>query len=688
MARYGSVTFLSASLLFLVQPLFAREILPWFGGAQSVWTTCLVCFQVLLLCGYLYAHWGRRLGIRRQAILHLALLILSLTLLPVVAAPAWKPTGTESPTWQLTGLLMTAVGGPYLLLASTAPLLHDWFGRQQPGQSPYPLYAVSNAGSLLALLAYPALVEPLFPVSSQATLWSAAYVTFVIACAWTALGVARAGAGASDNPVAGESGDRSPSPSRPDLVLWLALSACGSGLLIALTNHVTMDVAVVPFLWVLPLSLYLLTFVLAFAGLYRRSLWGSLLVLGLGAMTLLWNWGFALPFAVQLLGSASVLFIACMVCHGELARSAPPSPHLTTFYLTVAAGGALGGLLVALVAPVVFKDFWELPLFLLVSYALLVVVVHRDRGSAINALARPLSSAALVSVLVLATAGFVLPTVSRDRGTLATARNFYGVLRVQDAPAGMLVAERVLMVGRIFHGGQFLDPGRKREATAYFTAGSGVEMAIRRHPRRRAGESLQIGVIGLGVGTIAAWGQPGDSIRFYEINPAVDAFARQYFSFLADSEADVTVVLGDGRLSLERELTAARNRRLFDVLVIDAFSGDAVPVHLLTLESADLYLKALAQDGVIAFQVTNRHLDLARVVRGIAAARDMEAIEVSFDPPEGSGAIPNSWILLTKNERLLEEVLPNATPPDSERTVVWTDDYSGLFGILRQRSEL
>ena len=520
----------------------------------------------------------------------------------------------------------------------------------------------------------------------------------MIVCTWTALGVARAGADALPPPSTGRDARRAPSPSGPDVALWLALSACGSGLLIALTNHITMDVAVVPFLWVLPLSLYLLTFVVAFAGLYRRSLWGSLLVLGMGAMALLWNWGFALPFAVQLVGSTGVLFTACMVCHGELARSAPGGQHLTTFYLTIAAGGALGGLSVALLAPAVFPDFWELPLFLLSSYALLVVVVHRNRGSVLKVIDRTVSQVALISVLVLATAGFVLPTVRRDRGTVATARNFYGVLRVQDSPPGMLESERVLLVGRIFHGGQFLDPERKREATAYFTAGSGVEMAIRRHPRRRAGENLQIGVIGLGVGTIAAWGERGDSIRFYELNPAVVTFARQYFSFLADSEADVAVVPGDGRLSLEREAADAQNRRHFDVLVIDAFSGDAVPVHLLTLdavpvhlltlESADLYLEVLAQDGVLAFQVTNRHLDLARVVRGVAAARDMEAVEVSFDPAEGSGATPNSWILVTRNERLLEEVRPHATPQESESTVVWTDEHSGLFGILRQRSEL
>ena len=280
-------------------------------------------------------------------------------------------------------------------------------------------------------MAYPTLVEPLFPVSRQAALWSAAYAAFAIVCTWLALGVARAGSHASPTPGTGTDERRVPSPSGSDVGLWLALSACGSGLLIAVTNHITMDVAVVPFLWVLPLSLYLLTFVFAFAGLYRRSLWGSLLVLGLGAMALLWNWGFALPFAVQFMGSAAVLFTACMVCHGELARSAPGAPHLTTFYLTIAAGGALGGLLVALLAPAVFSDFWELPLFLLASYALLVVVIHRDRRAVPEAVTLPLSSAALVSVLVIASAGFVLPTVRRDRGTVATARNFYGVLRVQ-----------------------------------------------------------------------------------------------------------------------------------------------------------------------------------------------------------------------------------------------------------------
>ena len=682
MARFGGITFLGACLLFLVQPLFARELLPWFGGAQSVWTTCLVCFQVLLLGGYLYSHLGRRVGIRRQAVLHGVLLLLSLASLPIAVSPNWKPTGAESPTWWLVGLLATTVGGPYLLLATTAPLLHDWFGRQRPDRSPYPPYAVSNVGSLLALLAYPTLVEPLFAVSRQATLWSAAYVGFVIACAWLSLGVARGGADAS--PTTRTEDDRWVSaPSRHEVGLWLALSACCSGLLVALTNHITLDVAVVPFLWVLPLSLYLLTFVFAFAGLYRRSLWGPLLVLALGAMAILWNWGFALPFAVQIVGSAVVLFTGCMVCHGELARSAPGAPYLTAFYLTMAAGGGLGGLLVALVAPTVFPDFWELPGFLLLAYALLFVVVHRDRAPTRRGASRTLRWAVFASILIVATAGFVLPTLRRDRGTVATARNFYGVLRVQDAPAGMLDNQRVLRVGRIFHGGQFLDPARTLEATSYFTAGSGVEMAIRRHPRRLAGQTLKLGVIGLGVGTLAAWGERGDSVRFYEINPAVATFARSYFSFLDDSEAAVTVVLGDGRLSLEREVADPENHRRFDVLVVDAFSGDAVPVHLLMRESADLYQSALAPDGVLVFQVTNRHLDLARVVRGIAAAKNLEAVQISFDPTEGSGGTPNSWILATRNEELLERVRPDATPPGSEPAVLWTDDHSNLFGILR-----
>lgn len=679
MASFVGVTLAGAFLLFLVQPLVARQVLPWFGGAQSVWTLCLLFYQTMLLGGYLYAHLGERWGARRQALLHAALLMASLALLPITASERWKPTDTGSPTLALLGLLLTTVGGPYLMLSTTAPLVQRWFGRTHPGRSPYPLYAVSNVGSLAALLAYPLAVEPLLAVSRQSAAWSWGYAAFALACGVLALRVARASA--SWDPT------DAPHPAAPPLAaatvaLWLALAGCGSGLLLALTNHMTMDVASVPFLWVLPLALYLTTYIVAFAGRYRRGIWGALLVLGLCAMAVLWDVGFALPLAVQLATSSAVLFTACMVCHGELARSTPPASRLTAFYLSIALGGALGGALVALAAPALLPDLWEVPGFLVLAYALLAVVVERERGLAAPGLRRDrLRWAAHALVVVAATTAFILPSARLTRGTVETRRGFYGVLRVQDTPRGLLAGQRVLRVGRIFHGGQFLDPARAREPTAYYTRGSGVGLAIDRHPRRRGGRPLSIGVIGLGVGTLAAFAEHADAVRFYEINPDVETLSRRWFTFLGDSEAPITVALGDGRLTLERELASAAPPR-YDVLVVDAFSGDAVPVHLLTREAGDLYARALAEDGVLAFNVTNRHLDLEPVVRGLASSIGRAAVLVRTGLVQGSGGAPSSWMLVTSNRRLIEAVRPE-TSPASDRTVLWTDDRSDLLRVLR-----
>ncbi len=684
MTLFAAVTLAGAFLLFLVEPLLARAILPWFGGVSSVWATCLVFYQIVLLGGYLYAHLGRRLGVRRQAVLHAALLVLSLALLPIAVSPRWKPTAAESPTWWLLALLTATVGGPYFLLASTAPLLHDWFGELRADRSPYPLYAVSNAGSVLALAAYPAVVEPLLGVRAQARVWSVAYAVFVVACAALSLIVARGRAAAVARPGRAPERAAGPRPPAKDVAFWVALSACGAGLLLAITDHMTLDIAPVPLLWVVPLGLYLVSFIVAFAGLYRRGLWGALLVLALGAMAILWNWGLAFPTLVQLGVSAGVLFAACMVCHGELVRSAPSPDRLTTFYLAVATGGAVGGALVALVAPLVLPDYWELPALLLSAYLLLLVALARDARRVWGRAARLTARAALATVFVLATAGFVVPAVQLARGTVATARNFYGVLRVQDHPPGPLSAERVLMDGRIIHGGQFLDRARRDQPTTYFTPGSGVALAIQDNPRRLAGLPLRIGVIGLGVGTLAALGEPGDSIRFYEINPAVVRMARRYFTFLRDSPAEVDVVLGDGRLSLEREMAVPAHRHRYDVLVVDAFSSDAIPIQFLTVQAADLYWTAIEPDGVIVFQATNRHVDLAPVVRGLAAHLGCSALEITSHPRPGSGGALSSWILVTRNRALIARVRSAATPaPPHARVITWTDNHSDLLQVLR-----
>ena len=681
MRSYAVLTFLSALLLFMVQPLMARAVLPWFGGAASVWTTSLLFYQTLLFGGYAYAYLGRRLGVRRQAVLHLSLVALSLFLLPVTPAEAFKPTGPESPTWKLLGLLMASVGAPYLLLAGTTPLLHDWFGRGTPNRSPYRLYAVSNAGSLLALFLYPTVVEPLMAVRRQGVAWSWVYGAFALGLAGLVWRIAELPAteGSTTRVASGQS---TPAPSRGELLFWAALAACGTGLLMAITNMITMDIASVPLLWVVPLALYLTTFVLAFGGAYRRTTWGAFLVLGLGATALLWAGGFALPVLIQILLGCGVLVAGCMVCHGELARTAPHAEHLTVFYLTMAGGGALGGLAVAILAPAVLSDFYEFPGFVLLAYALLLVAMRRDPDSVLRGRAASAAGISLLAVGVVAAAGFVLPTLRTMDGTIATERNFYGVLRVQDRPAGILSDMRVLRHGRIFHGAQYLDAERAALPTAYFTSGSGAAQAIRSHPRRRSGEALSVGVIGLGVGTLAVWSRPGDTFRFYEINPAAERLAREYFTFLRDAAAEVEIVLGDGRIMLEQELAAATGRPRYDVLIIDAFSGDAVPVHLLTLESLELYRRALAPGGVLVLQITNRHVDLERVVRGLADAAGLQALRLDQVPLEGSGGIRNAWMWLAAEGTPAPEGA-NVTDPTQATPVLWTDDFSNLIGVLR-----
>ena len=476
--------------------------------------------------------------------------------------------------------------------------------------------------------------------------------------------------------------ESAPTPSRSQLIFWTALAACGTGLLMAITNMITMDVASVPLLWVIPLALYLTTFILAFAGMYRRSTWGAFLVLGLGATALLWAGGFALPVLVQILLACGVLVAGCMVCHGELARTAPDAEHLTVFYLTMSGGGALGGLLVAIVAPAVLPDFYEFPGFVLLAYTLLLVAMRRDPQSMLRGRASSLAGGVLVTVGAVSAVAIVLPTIRTMEGTLAVERNFYGVLRVQDRPAGILSEMRVLRHGRIFQGAQYLDAGRAARPTAYFTSGSGAAQAIRSHPRRMSGEPMSVGVIGLGVGTLAAWSRPGDTFRFYEINPAAERLAREYFTFLRDAEGEVEVVLGDGRIVLEQELAGRTARPRYDVLIIDAFSGDAVPVHLLTLESFELYSRALAPGGVVVLQITNRHVDLERVVRGLAEATGLRALRLDQTPTEDSGGIRNSWMWLAAEGVPTPEGV-DVTDPTGAASVLWTDDFSNLIGVLR-----
>ena len=672
MLLYALTIFSSAFLLFQVQPIIARMILPWFGGSAAVWATCMLFFQVVLLLGYLYAHWSiRYLRPKQQAILHVVLLGLSILLLPVTPNPSWKPSGGEDPVLQIVGLLAIAVGLPYFLLSTTGPLVQAWYARAYRVAFPYRLFALSNFGSMLALLSYPVLVEPRVAAHHQSQGWSAAFGFFAVLCAAAALHSAR-----KPEPApavwGGEAGEaEAQAPAWSLQLLWMALAACASTLLLAVTNHVCQNVAAIPFLWILPLAIYLLSFILCFDSeiWYRRKLFAGLLAVALGGMCYAlteWQGSETVKIVIPLFSAG--LFICCMFCHGELARLKPHSRYLTSFYLMVSLGGALGGLFVGWLAPHLFHGYFELPVGIL-ACTLLAVVVFRDLSKWMS-----MAWAALaITVLVF------LSLKERDTaaGARLLVRNFYGGLRVTDS--GDLQkgdAMRTLVHGTITHGLQLLTPELRRLPTTYYGKQSGVGLAIENC--RHSGE--RVGVIGLGVGTLASYGRPGDYYRFYEINPLVIQVARREFSYLRDCPAQVEVVLGDARLSLERE--ADQN---FDVLAVDAFSSDSIPVHLLTREAFQLYFGHLKPEGVLAVHISNNHLDLAPVVQSLASALHKEALlfDTDDDEQEVYGA---TWVLLAgPGEVLRKPAFQQAGSPLEPRAGLrlWTDDYSNLFQILK-----
>jgi spermidine synthase len=675
---YAGTIFLSAFLLFLVQPIIAKQILPWFGGASSVWTTCLVFFQSALLAGYAYADATTRLGARRQTLLHISLLLVSLATLPIIAADSWKPHGDEAPIARILLLLAVTIGLPYFLLSTTTPLLQSWYWRRFRTVVPYRLFALSNFASLLALLGFPVLAEPWFDLRQLGLAWSALYAAFVALCvytAWRSLRETREGEGEAQ--AAGSSTAHVVSAAPPGAAtqsLWLALSAMGSVMLLAVTNHVTQNIASVPFLWVVPLSLYLLTFILCFdhPRWYVQPLFFGAALLLVPAMA----WQIAsldLHSAVPLYFAG--LFVACMVCHGELARAKPAPEHLTRFYLMLSLGGAAGAVLVALVAPNVLRGYFELNI-VLVLLALLFA-------------AQLAGIARWVALLAAAlTAWFALDAaIDYGAGKRVMERDFYGVVRTHDREVNG-VNYRAMLHGAIMHGGQLLDAQYRGQPADYFgpTSGYGRLFAAlnetRPAPRR-------IGIVGLGAGVVAAYGRAGDAMTFYEISAEVIEIERREFTFLRDSPATDEIVVGDGRLSLEKELKSPGPRG-YDVLGIDAFAGDSIPMHLITREAMALYVRHLAPDGVIVFQATNRYVDLAPVIKRLAAEQGMEAVLISDWPESREGV--DYWmsatdqVLVTRNSKLLQHPrILEASERIEERfdLPTFTDARHNMFRILK-----
>lgn len=664
---FAATIFLGAFLLFLIEPLFAKLILPWFGGSAAVWATCLVFFQSALLLGYFYADvTARRISPKQQSLLHLGLLLASLLWLPIAPQSFWRSHLNIDPAWRILALLTFSIGLPFILLSATGPLIQTWYARRAHGRSPYRLFALSNIASLLGLLAFPFLIEPRLSSRSQATLWSAAYLLFVVCCARSAW-LSRTQVA---NAKAAETLPEDEAPPKFSIkLLWLGLSACGSMMLLAATNHLTENVAPVPLLWVIPLALYLLSFSIVFAKhrFYPRWLLARFLAVALGAA------GYAiydssLTHAIQIsvpLFCCS-LFVVCLFCHGELARTKPSVTYLTSFYLTIALGGALGAGCVGLLAPHILSGVYELPFVLLLA-AILAAIMHWQDGWSARIFWFG-ATGAMCAVLVLN-----VKTARKD--TVASMRNFYAALRIEES--GTILRHRSLIHGTIQHGAQFLSWPENRNPTTYYGRKSGIGIALEyccNGPKR-------VGVIGLGTGTLAAYGKPGDSFRFYEINPQVIRVAQDWFSYLKQSPAKSEIIPGDARLSLESE-----SPQNFDVLAVDAFSGDAIPVHLLTKEAFALYFRHLKPDGILAVHTSNTYLDLAPVVKLLADDARYTARLISSEEEAPALISSADWVLVTRNQRFLELSETSAgsesiSVPDHLR--LWTDDYNNLYKILR-----
>jgi SAM-dependent methyltransferase len=661
---------LGAFLLFLIEPLFAKLILPRFGGSAAVWAMCLVFFQSALLLGYWYADVTTRcLTVAHQLALHIALLLMSLCFLPIAPRATFPSLDGTHPASHILMVLAASIGLPFILLSATSPLVQTWHARTGGTSEPYHLFAVSNFASLLALLSFPFLIEPRISSRGQVLLWSTFFVIFVVVCAFTAWLASRAVLG--DTKPANEVETSPAVPAVREKLLWLSLSACGSMMLLSITNHMMENVAPVPLLWVLPLALYLLTFTLAFQ---RRSLYSRWLMVRLLAVTL-GSLGYAIndpSFTESIQVSVPLfcasLFLCCLFCHGELARRRPDPRHLTSFYLMISLGGALGAIFVGLLAPYIFNAIFEFPLALCLA-ALLAVMVFWTEGW--------LARAFWIGATMALAAVLLFHVHAYKKNAFLTVRNFYGALRIKQLHDWLKQPYRTLYHGKIEHGSQFLNPPKSRVPTTYYAANSGVGKAVGNF----SGAPKRVGVIGLGAGTLAAYGNAGDYFRFYEINPLVVSIAQNWFSYLRDTPAKVDVATGDARLSL-----AAEPPQQFDVLALDAFSGDAIPVHLLTKEAFALYLRHLRPDGILAIHTSNTYLDLAPVVQLLADDAHYPARLVTNGDDLRKLIDASDWVLVTRNARFLSNLDATTLQESIEmppKLRVWTDDYNNVFQILR-----
>ncbi len=698
---FSLTIFVSAFLLFQIQPMMSKYILPWFGGGSSVWTTSQLFFQVMLVVGYGYAFVLSRFHLKTQTRIHA--LVLGVVLLwlivmavqwgvPLLPDARWKPTlGNDFPGWQVLLVLLVSVGLPYFLLSTTSSLLQSWFSRIYQQQSPYSFYVLSNAASFFALLSYPFLFEPVLALHQQAIFWTEGFGVFLAVLIFTAWRVSQqadqveselmdTAADAEDLPEVEAVSDGQSGWVKAMSII--NLSTCGSVLLLATTNQITQDVASVPFLWVLPLSLYLLSFIFGFTQFVekRRGWMVVLMMIALLVALIFLADPAPLPAWMQILANSFVMFIGCLLCHSELYRQRPDARHVTTFYLLLAVGGAIGGILVGLVAPLLFRDFWEYPAALVICADVLVTIAFQETRGNIYRLRITITSVSLVTagmIILMRYVGF--------SSAIEVTRDFYGVQRVRLDDYGGIQAYS-LVSGSIVHGVQAVNPAKRTSPPGYYTESSGAALAFRQNAPRLSGQPVKAGVVGLGTGTMAFYGQKGDDFRFYEIDPQVIQVAHddRYFTYLRDSAAKISIIEGDGRLSLERAL-AQGEEHSFDLLFLDAFSGDSVPTHLISREAIALYQKLLKPDGLMVFNISNKYLDLEPVLWQAQQTMGLHGVFVQGKPKDALG-FPSRWVILSAGDTFFKnaEVQSGSRPLQSKPGVqLWTDDYSNLLQVLR-----
>lgn len=730
--------FVSASLLFWVQPMFTKMVLPLLGGTPAVWNTCLVFYQAALLAGYIYAHVSARwLGVRGQAVLHLIWLLLALLFLPINLGLNWTPPATSSPIPWLFMLLLVSLGFPFFIISTTAPMLQKWFAHtgHRAAKDPYFLYAASNLGSMAALLAYPTLMEPYLHLAQLTKAWALGYGLLIILIGGCAVILWRSHRGAPQVPEAAVAG---PTPGPPAAgadqevltparrLWWVLLSFAPSSLLLGVTTYITTDIAAVPLLWVIPLGLYLLSFVLVFA---RRPFLSHSLMVRLQPffilpLAILFLWGLQAEGNLVLPLHLFAFFLTAMVCHGELAVSRPGAAHLTEFYLWLSVGGVLGGLFNALIAPLIFKTVVEYPLIIALACLLRpqLTVPAQERLNRWLDLGLPLVFALLLAALILmvkASAAEVATTgammliscfavmvgysfAKRPRrfglgvaviilgGVLYTSgqyplmhqeRNFFGVLQIKTDPS---LQYHMLYHGTTLHGAQSLELTRRREPLTYFHATGPIGQvftAFSHKPKHQ-----HVAIIGLGTGTMASYAWPRQHWTFYEIDPAVERLARdpRYFTFLPDCPAPVEVVLGDARLTL-----AKAPDRHYDLIVFDAFSSDAVPLHLISREAIRLYLAKLADGGMLVFNISNRFLDLKPVFGNLAQDAGLVCLFQDNwvnEAEQNAFYIRSMWVVMARTQADLGELANDSRwsmLPGNPQTGVWTDDFSNVLSVFR-----